>query len=85
MKYADSPVDGFTLTATVKDYVYVGSVIKCIALLPNGNEVKIERLAGEELPKIGSPIFIYWDPEDAVLIHSHDYLVFQTMEQVPLV
>ena len=85
MKYADSPVDGFTLTATVKDYVYVGSVIKCIALLPNGNEVKIERLAGEELPKIGSPIFIYWNPEDAVLIHSHDYLVFQTMEQVPLV
>lgn len=85
MKYADSPVDGFTLTATVKDYVYVGSVIKCIALLPNGNEVKIERLAGEELPKIGSPIFIYWDPEDAVLIHSHDYLVFQTMEQMPLV
>lgn len=85
MKYADSPVDGFTLTATVKDYVYVGSVIKCIALLPNGNEVKIERLAGEELPKIGSPIFIYWDSEDAVLIHSHDYLVFQTMEQVPLV
>ena len=84
MKYADSPVDGFTLTATVKDYVYVGSVIKCIALLPNGNEVKIERLAGEELPKIGSPIFIYWNPEDAVLIHSHDYLVFQTMEQVPL-
>jgi len=85
MRYADSPVDGFTLTATVKDYVYVGSVIKCIALLPNGNEVKIERLAGEELPKIGSPIFIYWNPEDAVLIHSHDYLVFQTMEQVPLV
>lgn len=85
MKYADSPVDGFTLTATVKDYVYVGSVIKCIALLPNGNEVKIERLAGEELPKIGRPIFIYWNPEDAVLIHSHDYLVFQTMEQVPLV
>ena len=85
MKYADSPVDGFTLTATVKDYVYVGSVIKCIALLPNGNEVKIERLAGEELPKIGSLIFIYWNPEDAVLIHSHDYLVFQTMEQVPLV
>ena len=85
MRYADSPVDGFTLTATVKDYVYVGSVIKCIALLPNGNEVKIERLAGEEPPKIGSPIFIYWNPEDAVLIHSHDYLVFQTMEQVPLV
>lgn len=85
MKYADSPVDGFTLTATVKDYVYVGSVIKCIALLPNGNEVKIERLAGEGLPEIGSRIFIYWNPEDAVLIHSHDYLVIQTIEQVPLV
>ena len=66
----------------MKDYVYVGNVIKCIAALPNGNEVRIERLAGEELPEIGAQIFLYWKREDAVLIHNKDQLVFQTLENV---
>ena len=46
MKFAMEPVEGFELTAQVKDYIYVGSVLKCIVSLPNGNELKIERLAG---------------------------------------
>ena len=54
MKFAASPVEGFELEAQVKDYIYVGSVLKCIVSLPNGNELKIERLAGQDLPPIGS-------------------------------
>lgn len=49
MKYSIEPVDGFTLAAKVKEQVYVGSVLKTIAVLPNGNEIKIERLAGQVL------------------------------------
>ena len=30
MKFAMEPVEGFELTAQVKDYIYVGSVLKCI-------------------------------------------------------
>ncbi|MBO6128341.1 MAG: ABC transporter ATP-binding protein, partial [Pseudobutyrivibrio sp.] len=52
MKFSTKKVDGFGLVAQVKDYVYVGSVLKCIVALPNGNELKIERLAGQELPKV---------------------------------
>ena len=84
MKYSDAPVNGFTINAIVKDYVYVGSVIKCIASLPNGNEIKIERLAGEELPKLGSSIYIYWEEKDAVLIHNQDQLIFQAVDSIPL-
>ena len=82
MRFSLDPVEGFSLRARVKDYVYVGNVIKCIAALPNGNEVRIERLAGEELPEIGAQIFLYWKREDAVLIHNKDQLVFQTLENV---
>lgn len=84
MKYSMMPVDGFTLAAQVKDYVYVGSVIKCIAALPNGNEIKIGRLAGEELPETGTCIYLYWDREDAVLIHSKEQLMFQALENIVL-
>ncbi|MCI6859488.1 MAG: ABC transporter ATP-binding protein, partial [Eubacterium sp.] len=84
MKFSEKPVDGFTIMAVVKDYVYVGSVIKCIAELPNGNELKIERLAGADLPAPGSSIYVYWNPEDAVLIHNQDQLIFQAVESIPL-
>lgn len=84
MKYAVTQVEGFTIQALVRDYVYVGSVLKCIAVLSNGNEVKIERLAGEDLPEIGKTIYLYWNKEDAVLIHNQDQIVFQAVEDIVL-
>ncbi len=82
MKFSDTPVENFTIQAVVKDYIYVGSVIKCIVLLPNGNELKIERLAGETLPKPGSVIYPYWNPEDAVLIHTQSDKIFEAIENI---
>lgn len=84
MKYSTEPVDGFTLIATVKDYIYVGSIVKCIAALPNGNEIKIERLAGQSLPRLGERIFPYWKEEDAVLIHNRDQIFYQAVDNVVL-
>ena len=84
MKYSEAPVEGFGIKAVVKDYIYVGSVIKCIVALPNGNELKIERLAGESLPEIGSTIYPYWNKEDAVLIHSRENSIFEALDNVVL-
>lgn len=84
MRFSKIPVDGFELVAQVKDYVYVGSVLKCIVSLPNGNELKIERLAGQELPAIGSKIYPYWDETDAVLIHNDSYKIFKALDDIKL-
>ena len=84
MKFGTEPQEGFELIARVKDYVYVGSVLKCIVTLPNGNELKIERLAGQELPEIGSIIYPYWNPEDAVLIHNDSYKIFKALDEIKL-
>lgn len=84
MHFSPKPVEGFTVPAVVRDYIYVGSVLKCIAVLPNGNEIKMEKLAGEELPPIGEKVFISWEPEDAVLIHSLDNRFYQSMENIKL-
>lgn len=84
MQFVSEPAEGFTVPAIVKDYIYVGSVVKCIAILPNGNEIKMERLAGEELPKSGDKVFLRWAPEDAVLIHSLDNSFYQSLENITL-
>lgn len=84
MKFASSPVEGFELEAQVKDYIYVGSVLKCIVSLPNGNELKIERLAGQDLPPIGSKCYPYWNVEDAVLIHNESHYIFEALNNIRL-
>lgn len=47
MQYSFEPVEGFTIEASVKEQVYVGSILKAIVILPNGNEVKIETCRAE--------------------------------------
>ncbi len=84
MKFSKEKVDGFGLVAQVKDYVYVGSVLKCIVILPNGNELRIERLAGQELPEIGSKCYPYWNVEDAVLIHNESHYIFEALNSIQL-
>lgn len=84
MKFDTKPHEGFELVAVVKDYVYVGSVLKCMVSLPNGNMLKIERLAGQELPAIGSIIYPYWEPEDGVLIHNDSYKIFKALDEIKL-
>ncbi len=84
MRFSKEPHEGFELVAVVKDYIYVGAVLKCIVSLPNRNELKIERLAGQELPEIGSRIYPYWEPEDAVLIHNDSYKIFKILDEIKL-
>lgn len=84
MKFSMEAVEEFSLPAVVKDFIYVGAVAKCIAVMPNGNEIKIQRLAGESLPKTGEPVFLYWEKEDAVLIHNKGNELLQTIENISL-
>jgi len=83
MKYSLTPVEGFTIEAVVKEQVYVGATLKTIAILPNGSEVKLERLAGQALPLEGT-VFLYWENEDAKLIHSPDQTFYDAVENIKL-
>ncbi len=80
MKYSLEEVEGFTLCGVVKEQVYIGSVLKTIVVLQNGNEVKIERLAGQELPHNGI-VYLYWNDEDAKFIHLEDDKVLKAVHE----
>ena len=85
MKFSAAPVKGFQLEAQVKDYVYAGSVVKCIAVLQNGMEIKMDRLAGEELPEPGSIIHPWWEEKDVVLLHNPENQVLKMIDSIPLI
>lgn len=84
MKYSYEPVEGFEIIGTVKEHIYIGSVVKTIITLLNGQEIKIERLAGEELLKENEQVYLYWSKNDAVLIHSMDHKFYQAIEKITL-
>lgn len=81
MLYSETPVEGFNLVGTVKEQIYVGSVLKTIVVLSNGNEIKIERLAGQELPT-GGRVYLHWNNGDAKLIHTFDNVFAQAVENI---
>jgi spermidine/putrescine transport system ATP-binding protein len=84
LSYSKDSAEGFNLVATVRDYIYVGSIVKCNVVLANGQEIRIERLAGQSLPTIGESIFLHWNPEDAVMIHNRDQVFYQAVDNVVL-
>ncbi|MBP1736252.1 MAG: spermidine/putrescine transporter ATPase subunit [Oscillospiraceae bacterium] len=83
MNYSVTPVEGFTIEAKVREQVYVGSVIKAIVELGNGNEVKLERLAGQALPMDGT-VYLYWGENDAKLLRTPDNEFFQAVENIQM-
>ena len=85
LRFSQTEFEPFGLQGIVKDYIYVGSILKAIISLPNGNEVRAERLSGEQMPRVGDVVYINWDPKDAVMIHSHDNDIYQALENMPIV
>lgn len=84
IRFGSDNLGSFGLQGIVKDFIYVGSVMKVNITMPNGNEVRAERLAGEEIPKIGDVVYVTWDPKDAVLIHTKADSIYKMLESIPL-
>ena len=80
----DFPVDGFTLHGIVKEQIYVGSILKCIITLSNGQELKVSKISGQSLPQVGSLAYISWAPQDAVIIKSRDQEIYSAIESMKL-
>lgn len=81
MLYSSEPIEGFQLKGIVKEQIYLGTAQKAIVTLSNGNEIRIERLAGQPLPCNGH-IYLYWNNEDAKLIHTFDNVFARAMDNV---
>ena len=84
MNFGVSPPYKPSLKAVIKEQIYIGSIVKCIAVLSNGQEVKIQRLSGEPLPKPNEIVNIFWEVEDATIMHSRAHTLFTLVENMNL-
>lgn len=81
IKYGKKHMEGFTLKGVVKEHIYVGSIVKTILNLPNGDEIKVNRFAFEKMEDVNTVLSIYWNPENAVPIKRLDDKLVDFLEE----
>ena len=64
------PGDGYELLAHIKDFIYMGTVVKTSLELENGQEIKYSRFDPDESLHEGDEVFVHWDPLKSVAIHT---------------
>lgn len=72
--------EGFTLKGFVRDHVYVGNIVKTVVELPNGKTVQVNRNPHGELIAPGMLVNLFWDPKDAVVMHTREDYVYDAIE-----
>lgn len=60
---------GFEVQCRLKDYIYMGSVVKALLELPDGKEIKQNRFDVDDTFYEGESVWISWDEERSVPIH----------------
>ena len=68
MDVSKTPVEGFDLPGTVKDFIYQGTVVKTALDIKNGQEIKYSRFEQDTDIAEGNQVYVYWRPEKAVAI-----------------
>lgn len=82
--YSFEPVEHFRLRGIVKEHVYVGSIVKTVVMLPNGQRLKLNQHPHSSLPEIGSAVTIYWDMDKAVIMHTAEDTLYDLIEDALL-
>lgn len=78
-KISKEPVEGFNIRGMIKEYVYVGNMVKAIIVLNTGEEIKVNRLHEFDYA-VDDTVYIYWDLDAAVPIKkAQDVIQADTM------
>lgn len=70
IKVSKEPVENFDLKGIIKDFIYMGTVIKTSVDMIDNTEIKYSRFENEGECKEGDEVYIYWNPSKAVPIKS---------------
>ena len=69
LSFSRVPAEGFTVKARVKDFIYMGTVIKTSLDLGSGKELKFSRFEPDPDLREGDEVCICWDSAKSVPIH----------------
>lgn len=84
MCFTAQPVEGFHLSAVVKDVVFIGTAVKTIAELPEKMEIKSNQPIRNQTFAPGDEVCLSWKPEHAVVIPTPDHSLYEKVENPDL-
>lgn len=70
LNLSTTPMEGFTLRGKVKDFIYVGTVIKTAVELKGDREIKQSRFELDGTLREGVDVYAWWEPHRGVAIHD---------------
>ena len=68
LRASKEPVEGFDLPARVKDFTYMGTVVKTAFDLKDGQEAKLSLFEQDAQSHEGDQVYLHWQPEKSVAI-----------------
>ncbi len=84
IKYSLEPVENFRLQGIIKEHIYAGSIIRMVVELPSSQEIKIATHPEDTLPAPGTSVYLYWNEDKAVLLHTKGDRVYDLIEDAVL-
>ncbi|MBS7576767.1 MULTISPECIES: ABC transporter ATP-binding protein [unclassified Enterococcus] len=80
IKVSTEQVAGFSLFGKISEHYFTGSMNKSLITLTNGLEIKMNYLSEQKLLPVGEKVYVYWNPEDAMIIPSVNHDVFEIID-----
>lgn len=68
VEFTKEPVAGFDLPGLVKDFIYLGTVVKTAVEMKNGQEIKYSRFEQDHSVQPQDSVYLSWKPSKAVAI-----------------
>lgn len=81
LRLSTEPVEGFDLRGKVREHIYVGSIIKTIVELPNGQELRMSTLTGAPLLPAGTKVSVHWEDGGCVVLHTGEDKLYNLIEK----
>ena len=80
LRFSTEPILNFNIHGKVKEHVFIGSINKTIVELINGQEMKITTQPETELLPVGTSVFLYWNENKGVILHTQEEQIYNLIE-----
>lgn len=81
LKLSTEQVEGFRFRGQVREHIFVGSINKTMVEMPNGQMLKAETPAEDELIPVGTVVNVYWNPGKVVVMRTKEEQIYNVIEQ----
>ena len=81
LKMSTEEVSQFSIRGIITEHIFVGSVIRTVVELVNGQRLRVSSHPEQAQLPIGTHVNLYWNPKKAVIVHTVEEQIYNVIEQ----